>query len=184
MVYIGVSLIVMTLGISVIIYCKWKDLNSIALINNVVEETFADKLITLSIVIDTFQYIGHGPSLKDSANILGRASDLASGGTIDTWTYKRNTFWALINSTLILIAVWMVLSLVVWLRHKGISHRILNTLAWAGDMLMPILGNIMFLPFISVLYETFYCGEGHGPMKSELEYTDSFMYRDCYEDCW
>jgi hypothetical protein len=35
-----------------------------------------------------------------------------------------------------------------------------------------------------VLFDVFYCVEAHGADESSLDYSDSFMFRDCYEDCW
>jgi hypothetical protein len=49
---------------------------------------------------------------------------------------------------------------------------------------MPLLGNALFLPITSVLFDIFICEEAHSPIKSELDYSDSFMFRDCNEDCW
>jgi hypothetical protein len=47
-----------------------------------------------------------------------------------------------------------------------------------------LFGNVQFLPLISVLFDVFYCVKAHGADASSLYYSDSFMFRDCYEDCW
>mmetsp|Transcript_6315 Transcript_6315/g.10951 ORF Transcript_6315/g.10951 Transcript_6315/m.10951 type:complete len:253 (-) Transcript_6315:114-872(-) len=49
---------------------------------------------------------------------------------------------------------------------------------------MPLLGNVLFLPIISILFDVFVCEEGHAKDEDDLEFGDSFMYRDCNEDCW
>ncbi|CAG9335814.1 unnamed protein product [Blepharisma stoltei] len=44
---------------------------------------------------------------------------------------------------------------------------------------MLILGNLCFIPFVSVLLDVFVCDESIGD-----SFTDSFLAKDCYQFCW
>jgi hypothetical protein len=48
-----------------------------------------------------------------------------------------------------------------------------------SDTFQPIIGNILFLPIVSILLEVFMCTETSG---DDLE--ASFLNKDCYEVCW
>jgi hypothetical protein len=182
--YIGYSLITLTLLITAVILTKWRHLNMIKKVNAEAEETLADQVISLGIVIETLQYIGHGPQLKEGTDLLSLLGDYASGGTIKAIEFTRGVYWTLVITVLSCIGIWMISCLVLWLKHKEVKHRVLENLTWLAEVSVPLLGNILFLPFISVLFDVFYCVEGHGVDESSLDYSDSFMFKDCYEDCW
>jgi hypothetical protein len=70
------------------------------------------------------------------------------------------------------------------MKYKGNRFTFARQMASLGEAVMPLLGNALFLPITSVIFDVFVCEEAHGPVQSELEYGDSFMFRDCNEDCW
>jgi hypothetical protein len=140
--------------------------------------------VSLGIVIETLQYIGHGPTFNDGEDVLSLLSDYASGGTISAIEFTRGMYWTVLVTVLTCIGVWLISCLVLWLKHREVKHQVLEHLTWLAEVSVPLLGNVLFLPFISVLFDVFYCFEAHGADASSLEYSDSFMFRDCYEDCW
>lgn len=149
-----------------------------------VEVSFQDKLVLAIVVIDALQYIGHGPVLNSGKDIYEPMVDYVSGGTIKAINFSKGVYWTLLNSILSVIMFWFFSCILVRLRFKGIYIRILKPLTDLAEKLLPLLGNMMFLPIISILFDVFVCEEGHGRVESELTYQDSFMYRDCNEDCW
>jgi hypothetical protein len=182
--YVGYSLIGLTFLITAAILSKWRHLNMIKKLDVEEEETLADRVVSLAIAIETLQYIGHGPQLKEGTDMLSLFSDYASGGTISAIEFTRGIYWSLLITVLTCIAVWLISCLVLWLRHTEVKHAVLEHLTWLAEVSVPLLGNVLFLPFISVLFDVFYCIEAHGDDASSLDYSDSFMFKDCYEDCW
>ena len=53
------------------------------------------------------------------------------------------------------------------------------TMQTVTDMLMPIIGNVCFLPIISVLLEVFLCDQATGN-----DIADAVLTKDCYQHCW
>lgn len=47
------------------------------------------------------------------------------------------------------------------------------------EFLLPVLGNLGFLPIISTLLNVFVCDESIGD-----GFDESFLAKDCYEFCW
>lgn len=182
--YIGGSLLFVTFLITALAFWKWRHLNYIKALTKASEETFADKVVSFAVAIDMLHYIGHGPKLANNEDILSLVSDYASGGIIKSINFSRGIYWSLLSSVLVCIVIWFIFCVVLWLRHVKIRFVISDKLAWIGEVLMPLLGNMLFLPFISLLFDVYYCVEAHGPEGTDLEFTDSYMYRDCYEDCW
>ena len=45
--------------------------------------------------------------------------------------------------------------------------------------MLPILGDILFLPIVQIFLEVFVCIETHGDEKYDV-----FLYQDCYVNCW
>jgi hypothetical protein len=182
--YIGYSLIGWSLFISAVVWRNWRDFNQVKKLGVKVEESFADKVVFYALVIETLQYIGYGPQLGEVERGLRQATDFASGGILSGIEYTRGVHVTLIVFVLSSIGVWLICCLVLWLKHNDIKHAVLENLTWLAEVSVPLLGNVLFLPFISVLFDVFYCVEAHGADASSLDYSDSFMFRDCYEDCW
>jgi hypothetical protein len=182
--FIGFNLIGVTVTLTAILMVKWRRMNRIKKLEAKAEETFADKVVVLGIVIETLQYIGHGPKFNDGEDVLSVFSDYASGGTIRAIEFTRGIYWSLLITVLVCIGIWLVSCLVLWLNHREVKHAVLENLTWLAEASVPLLGNVLFLPLISVLFDVFYCVEAHGADASSLDYSDSFMFRDCYEDCW
>ena len=80
----------------------------------------------------------------------------------------------------------MLLLLYVFFRLDEKLERIvlLGNLGWISWLVLPYLGNLCFLPIISILLDVFICGHGVAINPDDITYKDSVLFRDCYEECW
>ena len=77
------------------------------------------------------------------------------------------------------VAIWAFCVLMFLTRMVANDSCWCYYLGAASDVLLPFIGNAMFLPIIYIHYEVFICTESIGD-----EATDSFMNIDCHEFCW
>jgi hypothetical protein len=52
-----------------------------------------------------------------------------------------------------------------------------------SEYLLPIIGDVGFLPIISILLDVFVCDQAYTE-SGDPEMTDSILARDCHENCW
>jgi hypothetical protein len=169
--------------IAVLVLLTRKLKNSVEMMTDKVQVTFQDRVVLLLVLVDFLQYIGHGPVLDDKQDVLQKFIDYASAGTLDTINFNREGVYKLVlNSILGLVLLWFIFSLLTWMKFRGV--RCCELLTSLGVAAMPLLGNALFLPITSVLFDIFICEEAQGVDKDDLDYSDSFMFRDCHEDCW
>jgi ABC-type branched-subunit amino acid transport system substrate-binding protein len=175
----------LTCLIAVLLLLTRKLKNSVEMMTEKVQVTFQDRVVLLLVLVDFLQYIGHGPVLSNNQDAIQNLIDYASAGTLGTIDFnKEGVYKTVLNSILSLVLVWFIFSVLIWLKFRGTHIRYCGLLTTLGEAAMPLLGNALFLPITSVLFDIFICEETHGPIKSELNYSDSFMFRDCNEDCW
>jgi hypothetical protein len=171
--------------IAVLLLLTRKLKNSVEMMTEKVQVTFQDRVVLLLVLVDFLQYIGHGPVLDNNQDAIQNLLDYASAGTLNAIDFKREgVYKVVLNSILTLVLVWFIFSVLVWMKFRGTPIRYCDKLTTLGEAAMPLLGNALFLPITSVLFDVFICEEAHGPVKSDLDYSDSFMFRDCNEDCW
>jgi ABC-type branched-subunit amino acid transport system substrate-binding protein len=171
--------------IAVLLLLTRKLKNSVEMMTEKVQVTFQDRVVLLLVLVDFLQYIGHGPVLKNNQDAIQNLIDYASAGTLGAIDFnKEGVYKTVLNSILSLVLVWFIFSFLIWMKFRGIRIRCCELLTTLGEAVMPLLGNALFLPITSVLFDIFICEEAHGPIQSELDYSDSFMFRDCNEDCW
>lgn len=166
------------------IYIKQYKREALVMINERVEISFNDRLIGFLMVVDVLQYIGHGPVLQTGQDIFSIVLDYASGGTLSAIKFTKGIYWAVLNSTLGIITLWVVCCMLIWLRIRKLEIRRLSFFSDFAEVVMPVLGNTLFLPITAILFDVFVCDEAHGLSEQDLNYKDSFMFRDCNEDCW
>ncbi|MEE4247394.1 MAG: hypothetical protein V2I33_18445 [Kangiellaceae bacterium] len=46
-------------------------------------------------------------------------------------------------------------------------------------ILLPVIGNVLFMPIIGIMLSVFICYETSGE-----DVNDAFLAKDCYETCW
>mmetsp|Transcript_15637 Transcript_15637/g.28449 ORF Transcript_15637/g.28449 Transcript_15637/m.28449 type:complete len:1128 (+) Transcript_15637:18-3401(+) len=182
--YLSTTYFILTFLLLSFMVLKKKVSHSILTLEKPVEVSFQDRLVLGLVVIDMLQYIGHGPVFENGEDAIRPYIDYASGGTLSAIKFEKGVYWKVLNSVLCITLLWFILCCFIFLKLKRRNVRLFKGItAWA-EMSMPLLGNAIFLPVISVLFDIFVCEEAHGPDKSSLEFEDSFMYRDCSEDCW
>lgn len=147
------------------------------------EISFQDYIMVGGILVEFMQYINFSPLFPD-LNIRGYIN-YSSLGLSDDYFDNGEVYLRMLQTVAILTLCWLGMCLVIYKKHYGLYMRAkLENLTYISECLMPILGNICFLPFIAVLFDVYICTEGVGSSKDQLSYTDSFMYRNCNEYCW
>ncbi|CAG9332857.1 unnamed protein product [Blepharisma stoltei] len=145
------------------------------------EMSIQDLIVGLTIGIEFFQYAAMGPSFKAINTFLSDLSGLLSMKLEDVIKLKNGVFWIVVDFVFGGIGIWVILCAVVILelddRIRFLS--IFRYLRWLADCLMPILGNLCFIPFTSICLDIFQCDESIGD-----NFTDSFLAKDCYYFCW
>ncbi|CAG9334734.1 unnamed protein product [Blepharisma stoltei] len=112
---------------------------------------------------------------------LAKISNSLSFNLENMFALQKGIFWIVIDGVYGAIILWLILCLVILLSldekyPKVTAFRILARLA---DYLMPILGNLCFIPFVSICLNVFICDHSIGD-----SFTESFLAADCYYFCW
>ena len=174
----GVSLV--TVVISYCIYKKyWKE--TISELTEQREMSFEDMMVNAFIWLEFFQYISAGPEAYLTNPLVGLVSESSSANLESLIDFRKEMFWWAIKVSLGLVVTWVVLGLVVLLRID-IRWSSAFVFRWMGTMaeyLMPVLGDLAFLPIVSMIMNLYLCDGATGPSLS-----DTFLSQDCYETCW
>jgi hypothetical protein len=94
---------------------------------------------------------------------------------------QNGVFWIVCNVTIGVAALMPALFLFNTYAIRGTfpSSGTLANLKSASDTLLPVIGNILFLPIVSILMEVFMCRQTSGD-----DLSDSYLDKDCYATCW
>lgn len=131
----------------------------------------------MTIFVDFVQISSQGPSLD---SISGSFTEMGSAFSVnleDFTSLKEGVFWLVLNFLLGACAVWVFLFLFIVCKcfNQSSPYFIISTISSYVVILLPILGNMFYLPFISIFTEVFLCYETIGDDKD-----DAFLGRDCY----
>lgn len=170
--------------IAVTIYLMHTLKNSVEMLKEPAQVSFQDRLVLGLVLLDFLQYVGHGPVLQNGSNPIQNLSRYISDGSYGPNVYAEGVYWKILNTVIVVVFLWVLFSIFLWIRSKGIRFRCLEWITDAAEIFIPWLGGALFLPITSVLFDTFICIEAHGPPDHDLDFKDSFLYRDCYQDCW
>lgn len=144
------------------------------------EIKFGDYIVMIVIVVDLFQIMGMGPDLTPFLFGASKIPDFISVNMSNIINFTKDIYWMGVYITLITCLIWFYLSVVVIFRlDEKLKYSVLkfsNTLAIS---LMPIIGDLLFLPIVSILLFIFDCNEGTG-----TSITESFLTKDCSTYCW
>ncbi|CAG9319384.1 unnamed protein product [Blepharisma stoltei] len=145
------------------------------------EISLQDFIVQITIGIEFFQFVAIGPDITLISSFLAKISNSFSLNLENSLKLKNGVFWIVIDGIYGAITVWLIFCAVILLRldEKFPSVSFLRFLAWLADYLMPILGNLCFIPFISMCLNVFVCDQSIGE-----DFTDSFLVQDCYYFCW
>ncbi|OMJ92512.1 hypothetical protein SteCoe_4754 [Stentor coeruleus] len=168
-----------TAMLSLFFWKKWWN-SDIKLLFQSSEIKFGDYVVMIVIVVDLFQIMGMGPDLTPFLFGASKIPDYISVNMSNIINFTKDVYWMGVYVTLITCLVWFYLSIVVIFRldekFKYSVFKFSNTLAIS---LMPIIGDLLFLPIVSILLFIFDCHEGTGESL-----TESFLTKDCSTYCW
>ncbi|CAG9319105.1 unnamed protein product [Blepharisma stoltei] len=169
-----------TFVITIFIWKKWWNM-SLDELKQKEELSIQDAIVGTSIVVEFFQYAAMGPNFSILSSIIAKFSYIFSLDLGDFIKLENGIFWIIVEMVFGGILLWTILCGVVLFRldEKWKYITIFKFLSWLADYLMPILGNLCFIPFISICLDVFLCDQSIGD-----KFTDSFLARDCYYFCW
>lgn len=134
-----------------------------------------------TIFVDFVQISSQGPSLDRIAGIFSEMGSAFSVNLEDFVSLKEGVYWLVLNVLLFLCAVWVFLFLFIVCKcfNRSSPYFCISTVSSYAVLVLPILGNMFYLPFISIFTDVFLCYETTGDDKD-----DAFLGKDCYEPCW
>ncbi|CAG9313271.1 unnamed protein product [Blepharisma stoltei] len=144
------------------------------------EIQFADSVVMATMLIEIFQYINIGPVFKEDP-----VTDYLSGlfnADIDKFVeFKGEVYWIGLNIVLGTVCFWLV-TVALIMSHNDRLIKSIFCFRWIysfKDYLMPLLGNMLFVPIMTILLTVFKCSKSIG---NDLD--ESYMDTDCYQYCW
>lgn len=145
-----------------------------------------DGLLMVSIVLEAFQYAALGPDYHAINRLLYAAGQLLSASLNEVVTFSNGVYWVCLDVALGTCGLWVCFLLYVYFRldEKLANVVCLGNLGWLTWLMLPYIGNLCFLPIISVLLDVLVCDRAVGADSNTLAYSDSILYRDCYVQCW
>jgi hypothetical protein len=122
-----------------------------------------------------------GPEFGSWASFLTLIANLFSVNIDNVVEFKNGVFWIFLDVSFGLcgsLIVFFVFNLVV-LKGRFPQGGLLATIKSISDLCLPIIGNLLFLPIVSICLEVFICTETSGD-----DIGDAFLHKDCYVTCW
>ncbi|CAG9323419.1 unnamed protein product [Blepharisma stoltei] len=145
------------------------------------EENILDNLMYFAMIVECFQYICIGPDFTDL--FPGFFKKIIKISALDFRNFSKSfdwTIWYQIIMMEIILAVWLFFLIGkifnVWRKCKIQLFVIISEI---GNVLLPIIGDILFLPITWFLLLTFQCTKSIGD-----NFKDSFHNQDCSIFCW
>ncbi|CAG9332931.1 unnamed protein product [Blepharisma stoltei] len=174
------SVALISLFITIYIWKRWWKI-TVAPLTVKEEISMQDFIVGATIVIEFFQFSSMGPDFSPINSTLAGISSLFSLSLDNILKLRNGIFWIIVNAVFGSIGLWVILCLVVLLRldEKFPTNFIFRNLDAIADYFMPILGDLCFIPFISICLDIFLCDQSIGD-----NFTDSFLAQDCYYFCW
>ena len=147
------------------------------------EITFDDYILFTTIALEALQYAEMGPPFPASLVFITTASEALSWN-LESFLYLRNgMYWLVLDGVLGCILVWVLLVVLAKTAWGGILRRHIPLLDASCEKLLPILGNLCFLPIASTLLNVYQCVEAVDT-GGTIGFTNTFLYKDCYQTCW
>ncbi|CAG9319079.1 unnamed protein product [Blepharisma stoltei] len=145
------------------------------------EASFQDFIVAATIFIESFQFASMGPDFSVLSTLLYSLTQLTTIDLENFIKFEKGMFWIIVNIVFCGIWLWVLLCIVILLRlHEKYDNLwVFRNLGLLGENLMPILGNLCFIPFISICLDIFQCDQSIGD-----NFTESFLSKDCYCFCW
>jgi hypothetical protein len=172
----SLTVLLLTVAISITIFKRfWRV--SVIPIDVRTEFSQADMILAFGLFADFLQYISMGPDFSDIVQFVATMSEAASLDLANLLTFEEGVFWFVLNVTIGLCVTMFVLYLfnTFGIKDKLPQSGIMANLKTFSDMMLPILGELAFLPIIATLIEVYNCTETTGD-----DITDAFLHKDCY----
>jgi ABC-type branched-subunit amino acid transport system substrate-binding protein len=145
-------------------------------------ESLIDIIMQYLVFLEAMQLCYKGPSF-DSFFASGTTFlSLSCFGFTEIIDADQEGYWSAVYLAITGIGFMVLCSLFLWL--KQLSCRVNETIEDFSSIFVPVLGSLCLLPFVSVFLDIFICTQAAGPDKDNLDYSDSFLMRDCNESCW
>ena len=153
------------------------------------EEISTKKLITAQdmfvfaiIILEIFQYFSLGTVPTDNSSVIDSISEISGVNFQRIITVSGSAYWHMILGTIIALWTWVTLCFTVILRSKRIwcfKSEIFEIIDFISEYVMPTLGDLGFLPIISMLMNLYVC-----TLCITDELTQSYNSHDCTTYCW
>ena len=144
--------------------------------------TGQDMTIFIIISIEVFQYFSVGISPSDSSSLVRSLSELTSINFTSFLHLEGSDYWNMILVVIILSWIFLSISILILLRSKKVilfRSNIFNWLDFFSEYIMPVYGDLGFIPILSVILDTFTCTK-----SVESGITKSYNSHDCNNYCW
>ena len=175
---IGLFLFGVTLAISFRSYSKWKQVEIIQITQPVIR-SWKDNFVQAQIAIEFFQFIAIAPVLQSLEIVLNTISNIFMLDVLKVTSSDKQNYWVLLVFVCILSYFWFFVVIIISTNAEQLllkypfSRKIVGLI---NSAYLPFIGNTMFLPFASLLFDAFVCD--HQAQKKP------FVSRDCYMTCW
>lgn len=175
---VGAVLFILTLILSLLSYRKWK-LIEIRPISPHTRKTWKDFMLQIGIIIEFFQLLALAPSLPVLQTVLEAVSNLAMLDPMRLLNLPSPVYWIQLSLISGLCDVWFLLVLLIMVNAERclVSFpSVKRLLALVSDIYLPLVGNLLFFPFLSQLLDAIVC--------DHIVQGSPFVWRDCYMTCW
>ncbi|CAG9331430.1 unnamed protein product [Blepharisma stoltei] len=171
---------VVTTIVTFVVWKKWWNLKVEELTKSE-ELSIADMIVGITIVVEFFQLLSQGPDIRPLNSMLDDIGDAVSLDVKGLLKFENNIFWWFYTAIIILCGLWCIFCIEIFWHLDETFNNIwfFRALGILADYSMPILGNLCFIPFISILLEVFVCDNSIGN-----DFKDSYLSIDCYQFCW
>ena len=110
-----------------------------------------------TVLMELIQTASMGPDLTNLLSVFQTMASAMTYSIDDFISVQNGIFWYILASIIFLVAYWVLLC-IVWifqLHNKLSDFWLFRFFGWSITNLMPIIGNLMFIPIISTLINVF-----------------------------
>lgn len=144
--------------------------------------TGQDMIVLIVVIIEIFQYLSLGITPTDSSSIIQTLSEVTGVNFRKFLIVENAAYWNMILISIIVAWLYCLLCLMIILRSKSLvlfRTSIFSILDYFSEYLMPLIGDLSFIPIISVLMNLYVC-----TLSISNDLTKSYNPHDCNTFCW
>jgi len=168
----------LTLVITVLIWRRWWNIR-IKVLTKKEPIMTEDVLVLFTVLCDYFQFAAVGPNLADLSHFMMTISASVGYDMDKLINISQGIYWVVLDVALALVFAWTTLCFLKFTRLDAVITKLWSGFEYWTDLLMPTLGNLLFLPIVSTLTNVFLCFK-----STSASLKDSFLNKDCFERCW